>query len=92
MNFSMCEFFNNFFELLKDAFKKPIYFLNDYFSSLLIFIIYVLGVKDSIHDFTNFQTFIAISLGFVVCILSIFLVEILDFFDILRRKFDDNKK
>lgn len=89
MKFSMCEFFDNFFEFLKDVFKKPIYFLNDYFSSLLIFIIYLIGVKDSIHDFTNFQTFIAISLGFVICILAIFLVEILDFFDKLRGKFDD---
>lgn len=77
---------------IKDMFKKHIYFLSEYFSSLFIFIIYLLGVKDYIHGFTDFQTFIAISLGFVVCILAIFLVEILDFFDILRRKFDDNKK
>lgn len=90
MKFSICEFFNNIFEFLNDAFKKLIYFLIDHFSGLLIFIIYLFGVKDSIHDFTNFPAFIVISLGFALC--NLVIAEILDFFDILRRKFDDNKK
>ena len=87
---------------IKDLFKKLINsfndyflidsFLIDYFFSLLIVIIYLLGVKRYIHDFTDFQTFIATSLGFVVCILAIILTVILDFFDKLRGKFDDNKK
>lgn len=84
---------------IKDMFKKLInllndcilndYFLVNYFFSLLIFIIYFLGVKRYIHDFTDFQAFIALSLGFVVCIFAIILTVILDFFDKLRGKFDD---